>query len=400
MTGGSAMLGVERQMLTISVLLRVLSALVGGSVALIGLAEPADPAWVLPAVAALLAWTALFSHQLLRRGPRRWLILADLAAIAVLCLLHERLVPAEVLTASAGTGWVDPVVGSALVVVQLVTRQPFGLLAILFVASMYTLGTPGSREAPVVLVLQGLVAAALLALLHRAAGSADAALARQASVQADERARSAARTDELDQQRRLHDTVLATLTMVSTGGVSHESASLRRRALADLRVVEGLGAHPGEGEAQDKPEGTDGRDDDGTDGKGGKDGTVRLDLVLRTVVLTPRPGLPTVAVEFDVPPLQLPRGVVSEISQSVAEALSNVARHAGTDTARLVAESAGAGVDVEVRDLGRGFGLDTVPAYRRGVRESIVGRMTAVGGSAEIVSSPGAGTRVLLRWRP
>jgi signal transduction histidine kinase len=40
--------------------------------------------------------------------------------------------------------------------------------------------------------------------------------------------------------------------------------------------------------------------------------------------------------------------------------------------------------------------VGAVPADRRGVRESIVGRMARHGGRAEIRSSPGAGTEVEL----
>lgn len=364
-----------------SVVLRVSSTVVGTVVALIGSTAPADPAWILPALAGLLIWTALFSHQLLRRGLRPWLFLADSLVAAVLCTLHGRLVPGAVLAASAGTGWVDLIASTAVFIAQFGMRQPYGLMAALGITAAYMAGAPGAREAPVVLVAQGLLAAALMALLHRAADTADATLARQAVALADARARAAARTDELDQQRRLHDTVLATLTMVSTGSVSRDFRSIRRRARADLRVIDVMRTPPGAPGARTV-------------------GTARLDLALHTVVLAPRPGLPVAAIEFDVPPMQLPRAVVVEIAQSVAEALSNVARHAGTGEARVTAGSTGAGVTVEVRDLGRGFDTHAVPLHRRGLRESIAGRMAAVGGSAEIVSRPGAGSRVLLRWRP
>jgi signal transduction histidine kinase len=52
---------------------------------------------------------------------------------------------------------------------------------------------------------------------------------------------------------------------------------------------------------------------------------------------------------------------------------------------------------VFVRDEGPGFDLGAVPTERRGVRDSIIGRMRAVGGRAEIDSVPGEGTEVALR---
>jgi signal transduction histidine kinase len=51
---------------------------------------------------------------------------------------------------------------------------------------------------------------------------------------------------------------------------------------------------------------------------------------------------------------------------------------------------------VFVRDRGPGFDPDSVPADRRGVRESVVGRMARHGGSAVITSSPTSGTEVEL----
>jgi signal transduction histidine kinase len=51
---------------------------------------------------------------------------------------------------------------------------------------------------------------------------------------------------------------------------------------------------------------------------------------------------------------------------------------------------------VFVRDRGPGFDPEAVPADRRGVRESIVGRMERHGGRATITSAPGAGTEVEL----
>ncbi len=52
----------------------------------------------------------------------------------------------------------------------------------------------------------------------------------------------------------------------------------------------------------------------------------------------------------------------------------------------------------DVLDGGAGFDTATVPDHRYGVRESIGGRMAAAGGRAEVLSAPGAGTRVRLEW--
>jgi signal transduction histidine kinase len=80
------------------------------------------------------------------------------------------------------------------------------------------------------------------------------------------------------------------------------------------------------------------------------------------------------------------------------EAMLNAAKFAGGETAP-VAVYAEAGADrlqVFVRDRGPGFDPAAVPADRRGVRESIVGRMQRHGGRATIQASPGGGTEVEL----
>ncbi|WP_244199790.1 sensor histidine kinase, partial [Amycolatopsis thailandensis] len=81
--------------------------------------------------------------------------------------------------------------------------------------------------------------------------------------------------------------------------------------------------------------------------------------------------------------------------RAVREALVNVDRHAGVGEALLTVED---GVRVTVRDEGRGFDPAATPAQRRGVRGSLVERMAAAGGRAEVTSAPGAGTTVDLVW--
>jgi signal transduction histidine kinase/phage shock protein PspC (stress-responsive transcriptional regulator) len=80
------------------------------------------------------------------------------------------------------------------------------------------------------------------------------------------------------------------------------------------------------------------------------------------------------------------------------EALANAVRHAGSDAPITVfAEMDDGGrAEVFVRDRGRGFDLGAVPEDRRGVRESIVGRMARHGGRAAVHSTPGQGTEVEL----
>ena len=91
----------------------------------------------------------------------------------------------------------------------------------------------------------------------------------------------------------------------------------------------------------------------------------------------------------------LPDEVVDALVAAAAEALRNVARHAGTDQAVIRVRAARDGVVVSVIDQGRGLPPGTRPGV--GIKESVIGRMEDVGGSAR-VHSWRRGTTVDLRW--
>lgn len=94
-------------------------------------------------------------------------------------------------------------------------------------------------------------------------------------------------------------------------------------------------------------------------------------------------------------PLVLPDRVRAALEGAVGEALRNVARHSGQRAAHVQVVQGPWSVEVVVRDDGRGFdpGVEGV-----GLRTSIIERMTAVGGTALVLSRPGSGTEVRLGW--
>ena len=78
------------------------------------------------------------------------------------------------------------------------------------------------------------------------------------------------------------------------------------------------------------------------------------------------------------------------------EAMANAARHSGVDEVSVFLDAGDGAISLYVRDRGMGFDPEAVAADRRGLAESIRGRMERVGGSARIVSAPGEGTDVEL----
>lgn len=78
------------------------------------------------------------------------------------------------------------------------------------------------------------------------------------------------------------------------------------------------------------------------------------------------------------------------------EAMVNAAKFGGGSVVDVFAEASGDRIEVFVRDRGPGFDVNDVGADRRGVRESIIGRMERHGGRAAIHSNAGAGTEVEL----
>jgi signal transduction histidine kinase len=88
---------------------------------------------------------------------------------------------------------------------------------------------------------------------------------------------------------------------------------------------------------------------------------------------------------------------VKALVLAAREAMTNAAKFAGTPEIDVYAEVADEGVAVFVRDRGSGFDRSGVPADRRGIVESIEGRLRRAGGQSTIVSAPGQGTEVELR---
>jgi len=82
--------------------------------------------------------------------------------------------------------------------------------------------------------------------------------------------------------------------------------------------------------------------------------------------------------------------------EAAREATVNAAKWSGADVVSVFAEVEPGEVSMFVRDRGKGFDPDAVPADRKGLAESIHARMSRRGGEASIRSAVGQGTEVSL----
>ena len=96
---------------------------------------------------------------------------------------------------------------------------------------------------------------------------------------------------------------------------------------------------------------------------------------------------------------EIPATEARAITEATLQAIDNAARHSGASKFELVLDSPRTGaIEIVVSDNGVGFKPDRIPRDRIGIRTSVLERLRAIGGEAEIDSGAGAGTKVRLRW--
>lgn len=104
----------------------------------------------------------------------------------------------------------------------------------------------------------------------------------------------------------------------------------------------------------------------------------------------------------------IPTETAQALVQAITEAVSNSARHSGTDVTFVTMDGGecpptalnpeGFYLRFQVVDRGRGFQLRGIDSRRLGIRVSILGNVEHAGGAVEVDSAPGRGTRVTILW--
>ncbi len=193
---------------------------------------------------------------------------------------------------------------------------------------------------------------------------------RLASDLADERAERVRSQERADVAAHLHDSVLQTLALIQKNADDGPTvARLARAQERDLRTWL-FEEHS-------------------------IDGTT-LASALRGVAAEVEAGHQVVVEVVTVGDLTLTEAY-SPLVRATREAVTNAAKHAGTGKVDVYAEVLPRSVEVFVKDRGTGFDLAGIAPDRHGVRGSIIDRMERHGGTAEVRSTPGSGTEVVLR---
>lgn len=92
----------------------------------------------------------------------------------------------------------------------------------------------------------------------------------------------------------------------------------------------------------------------------------------------------------------LPKDKRVALVGAATEAMMNAAQHSGADRVSVFAEASAGDIDIFVTDQGSGFDTTAVSDDRKGISDSIQGRMKRYGGGVNIETSEGAGTEVHL----
>ena len=315
-----------------------------------------------------------------------WIVLGMLSGLGILVVVQ---LPGESQASPALGTAIVPLAAGAIASFAVVLTASIGRIILLVAGFLSTvvlaeLAIPGIVSVQDAEIVTGWVLAAVFGSWLSA--SIPRAARRIYSIGRAHRAeRQASETEAQRRQgaRLLHDTVLATLTLLAHSGVGVAASALQQQASEDARLLRQLrlGATP-------VPQSS---------------GVYNLEPVEETALGT---TLESVKQRFGRMGLEvswhgtgqvlLPSEVLDAFLLALAECLENVRRHAGVTDAHVTITDDESTVRAMVTDAGVGFNISDIDEARLGFKDSVVARLKDVGGNARLFSSPGAGTTVVL----
>ena len=176
--------------------------------------------------------------------------------------------------------------------------------------------------------------------------------------------------------------MLATLTLLAHSGVGVSREALRRQAGDDARLLRQLRLSPTPISMS------------GTPGAEPREDGLKSDSLQAIRTRFERLGLDVSWHGAGTVSLRPDR--LDAFLLALSECLENVRRHSGVEEAHVTITDDATTVRALVTDNGVGFVPAEVPQGKLGYRESIVGRLEEVGGTARVFSAEGSGTTVVL----
>lgn len=341
----------------------------------------------LPVLVCLIAMTLFYTRVGLPR-PLVWLVGIQLAGLAAMASLAITGAEANLASESA----LAVIAGGAVAPTAMLLTSPANRVALLVVAfavevgalavTLRTMDAPVAR--PALLAVVGWTASVLLGFwIGRVVPRTMRRIAAVSAAYRAERAASETEARRRQGARMLHDTVLATLTLLAHSGVGVGTDALREQASEDAALLRQLrmGFTPtpaASGDYKLKP--------------------VR-ETTLGNTLESVKQRFARMGLEVTwhgIGHVFLPADVLDGFLGALGECLENVRRHSGVDEAHVTITDDDTTVRAMVTDQGVGFDLESIPEGHLGFKESVIARLRDAGGNARLFSTPGAGTTVVL----
>jgi anti-sigma regulatory factor (Ser/Thr protein kinase) len=327
--------------------------------------------WQIPICLAVMGWSGLRLTQ--RRRPTTTVFLAlDLAVVCAVGLTTPLTTSLSGVVNQTGLG-ISVTNPASLTFVWRPRRSTAALLSLtvsgcyLIGASMVPgVGAPWTLLSFYLLPIQAVVSRALVEIVLRAARAADRAAADRLSTDVDQEVAVARRAAEREHWAVLHDTAASTLLMVGDGVPETANDRIREQAGRDLATLDRVG--------REIP-----------------DAEVNLVESVRHVVSDFPLEVNLQVLGSPVVPKRIEVATIA----ALAEVLTNVVRHAEVQFVSISIHQSEDGFDITITDTGVGFDPADVGV---GLRESVIGSMSRVGGTVAIDSTPGHGASVRIRW--
>ncbi len=345
----------------------------------------------LPLYLASVVLLSGLAYGQLRLGslhPGIWVVTIVAAGVALVLMQVLPGVPLNPAALSAVGMLAGGAVASVSIVLVTTPRRVAGLavsFAITFAAAAASLLMTASRLAePLALTVAGWCALTITGVwLSRTVPRTLKRITTMSRAYRVERHASETEARRRQGARLLHDTVLATLTLLAHSGVGVSVSALTQQAAEDAALLRQLrlGFNP-----------------DPT-----ASGAYKLKPVeestLGNTLESVKQRFKRMGLEVNwhgTGQVLLPSEVLDSFLLALAECLENVRRHSGVSEAHVTITDDETTVRAMVTDSGKGFDVASIEEGRLGFTESIVARLRDVGGNARLFSSPGSGTTVVL----